>query len=206
MPPHNNPAAITQQFETTQQDMSHDTEIPTGPTTSPVPDENEILAPIANEESIPISDTLISNNSSIEATRTCIRTKKKRDFLQPKFHGKVYNVRNKSTQHTSGKQRVFTKDKTKLIDPDLNGDWYLRHMPKSTLPPAFQQGPLNLNSDGTKINFKKSHAGPWRIHWEQANAEEIVWLLTSSTIRPIHFREIPMDQVVTYVNPYASKS
>ncbi len=81
MPPHNNPAAITQQFETTQEDMSHDTEIPTGPTTSPVPDVNEILAQIANEESIPITDTLISNNSSIEATRTSTRTKTKRDFL-----------------------------------------------------------------------------------------------------------------------------
>ena len=103
--------------------MSHDTEIPTGSTTSPVPDENEILAQIANEESIPIADTLISNNSSIEATRTSTRTKKKRDFLQPKFHGKVYNVRNKST-HTSGKQRVFTNDKTKSNDPDLNGDRY----------------------------------------------------------------------------------
>jgi hypothetical protein len=123
-PPHNNPAVITQQFETTQQDMSHDTEILTRPTTSPVPDENDILAQIANEESIPIADALISNNSSIEATRTSTRTKTKRDFLQPKFHEKVYNVRNKST-HTSGKQRVFTKDKTRSIDPDLNGDyWY----------------------------------------------------------------------------------
>jgi hypothetical protein len=75
---------------------------------------------------------------------------------------------------------VFTNDKTKAIDPDLNGDWYLRPMPKSTLPPAFRQGPLNLISDGTKINYKKSHAGPWKIHWEQADAEEIVRLLTSS--------------------------
>ena len=37
--------------------------------------------------------------------------------------------------------------------------------------------------------------------WEQADAEEIVRLLISSTIRPLHFREIPLDQVVTYVNP-----
>jgi hypothetical protein len=159
MPPHDIPAANTQQFETTQQDVSRDTEIPTGSTTSPVPDADEILAQIANEESIPIADTLVSNNSSIKATRTSTRTKTKRDFLQPKFHGKVYNVRNKST-HTSGNQRVFTKDKTKSINPDLNGDWYLRFMPKSTLPPAFRQGPLNLNSD----DYKKSHAGPWKIY------------------------------------------
>jgi hypothetical protein len=110
----------TQQFETTQQDVSRDTETPIGYTTSPVPDANEILAQFANEESIPIADTLISNNSSVEATRSSTRTKTKRDFLQPKFHGKVYIVRNKLT-HTSGNQRVFTKDKAKSINPDLNG-------------------------------------------------------------------------------------
>jgi hypothetical protein len=96
-PPHNIPAANTPQFETTQHNASLDMEIPTESTTSPVPDANEILAQIANEESIPIADTLISENSSTEATRTSTRTRTKRDFLQPKFHGKVYNVRNKSS-------------------------------------------------------------------------------------------------------------
>ncbi len=138
MLPYNIPAAITQQYETTQQDIPYDMEIPTGPTISQVPDANEILAQIANEESIPIADTHTSNNSPIEAPRTSTRTKMQRDFLQPKFHGKVYNIRNKSTS-TSGKQRVFTNDKTKSNDPDLNDDWYLRPMPKSTLPPAFRQ-------------------------------------------------------------------
>jgi hypothetical protein len=74
-------------------------------------------------------------------------------------------------------------------------------MPKSTLPPAFRRGPLNLNEDGTKINYKKTHAGQYKVFWEQADAEEIVQLLTSSTIRSLHFREIPLDQVVIYVNP-----
>ncbi len=139
------------------------------------------------------------------APRTSTRNKMKRDFLQPKFHGKVYNVGNKSTS-TSGKQKVSTNDKIKVKilsnDPAWpNEHWYLRFMP-STLPPVFRPGPLNLNSDCTKINYKKSksHAGPWNLYWEQADAEEIVRLLTSSTIRPIHFREIPMDQIVTYVN------
>ncbi len=135
MPPHNNPAAIiTQQFETPQQDMSHDTEIPTGHTTSPVPDENAILAQIANEESIPIADTMISNNSSIEATRTSTRTKTKRDFLQPKFHEKVYNVRKKPT-HTSVKKGLLQKIKRNQSiltsmgigteDPCLNQPYHL---------------------------------------------------------------------------------
>jgi hypothetical protein len=76
-------------------------------------------------------------------------------------------------------------------------------MPKSTLLPVFATDPsLNLNADGAKINYEKSHAGQYKVHREQADAEEIVRLLTSSTIiRPLHFREIPLDQVVTYVNP-----
>jgi hypothetical protein len=74
-------------------------------------------------------------------------------------------------------------------------------MPKSTLPPVFRKGPLNLNEDGTKINYKKSHTGQWKIYWEQADAEEIVRLLISGTIRPLHFRDIPLHQVVAYVNP-----
>jgi hypothetical protein len=82
------PAANTQ-IETTQQDVTQGTDIPTKPTTPPVPDTNEVLAQIANEDSIPIADTPISENSSIEATRTSTRTRTKRDFLQPKFHGKV---------------------------------------------------------------------------------------------------------------------
>ncbi len=81
----------------------------------------------------------------------------------------------------------------------MDENWYLRPMPKSTLPPVFRRGPLNLNEDGTKINYKKSHDGQYKVYW--VDAEEIVRLLISSTIRPLHFREIPLDQVVTYVNP-----
>ncbi len=36
----------------------------------------------------------------------------------------------------------------------------LRAMPKDTLTPVYPSGPLNLNPDGTDINYKKSHAGP----------------------------------------------
>jgi hypothetical protein len=161
----------------------------------PHPDENE--SEIAIEE--------ISHEQSA-TTRTSNRNRKKRDFLQPKFHGKVYTVKEKTTP---GKQRVSVN---KQID-SYDENWYLRPMPKSTLPPAFPTGPLNLNTDGTKINYKKSHTGPWNIHWDQADAEEIVRLLTSETIRPLHFFEIPTNKVVTYVNPvcvesilYASKS
>ena len=150
------------------------------------------LHPEVNESEIAFEEI---SHEQCATTRTSNRNRKTRDFLQPKFHGKVYTVKEKIT--TPGKQRVSVN---KQID-SYDEKWYLRPMPKSTLPPAFPTGPLNLNTDGTKINYKKSHTGPWKIHWDQADAEEIVRLLTSETIRPLHFFEIPTNKVVTYVNP-----
>jgi hypothetical protein len=77
----------------------------------------------------------------------------------------------------------------------------LRPMPKSVLSPVFPSGPLNLNPDGTTINFKKSHGEPNADHWSQADSEEMEGLFTTGTIKPISFRSIPHDRVVTYVNP-----
>jgi hypothetical protein len=77
----------------------------------------------------------------------------------------------------------------------------LAPMPKSTLDPVFSNGPLNLNPDGTEINYKKSHTGPNASHWHQADGEEIERLLTTGTVKPLLFRDIPADRVVTYVNP-----
>jgi hypothetical protein len=36
-------------------------------------------------------------------------------------------------------------------------------------PPVFPSGPLNLNPDGTDINYKKSHAGPHATYWANAD-------------------------------------
>jgi hypothetical protein len=47
-------------------------------------------------------------------------------------------------------------------DPPLNPalalhvNTLLRPMPKSNLPPVFPTGPLNLNTDGTEINYNKN--------------------------------------------------
>jgi hypothetical protein len=38
-------------------------------------------------------------------------------------------------------------------------------------------------------------------HWRQADGEEIERLLTTGTIKPLLFRDIPQNKVVTYVNP-----
>jgi hypothetical protein len=78
-------------------------------------------------------------------------------------------------------------------------------MPKSDLPPLRPTGPLNLNPDGTEINYRKSHNEPNARHWMQADAEEMERLFTSDTIRPIFFHDIPPDTVVTYVNPVCSE-
>jgi hypothetical protein len=74
-------------------------------------------------------------------------------------------------------------------------------MPPSTLPPIYPHGPLNLNPDGTTINYRKSHAGPNAHHWIQADAEVMTRLFTTGTIRPIHYQNIPGNSTVTYVNP-----
>ena len=45
-----------------------------------------------------------------------------------------------------------------LAESDV--DIRARPMPKMELPPVFPTRPLNLNSDGTPINYRKSHSGP----------------------------------------------
>ena len=84
-------------------------------------------------------------------------------------------------------------------------DPYSVPMPASTLAPIYPHGPLNLNEDGTPITYTKSHVGQHAEHWIQADAEEMERLLTSGTIRPIWFRDIPDDKDATYVNPVCSE-
>jgi hypothetical protein len=74
-------------------------------------------------------------------------------------------------------------------------------IPASVLPPVFPTGPLNLNPDGSELNYRKSHAGPHAKYWERADGEEIERLVTTGTIKPCLFRDIPSDKIVTYVNP-----
>jgi hypothetical protein len=80
-----------------------------------------------------------------------------------------------------------------------------RAMPKPSLPPVFPRRPLNLNEDGTTINYKKSHSGPHALYWAQADAEEIERLFTSGTLRPIYCSDIPPHKRATYVNPVCSE-
>ncbi len=86
-----------------------------------------------------------------------------------------------------------------------NDAFFERPMPPSDLPPIFPEGPLNLNTDGTPITYKKSHEGPYAKYWEQADAEEMERLFKSGTIRPIFFNCIPADKQATYVNPVCAE-
>jgi hypothetical protein len=74
-------------------------------------------------------------------------------------------------------------------------------MPKQNLDRVFPIGPLNLNQDGSTINYRKSHAGPHAQHWINADGEEIERLFVTGTIKPILFRNVPHDRIITYVNP-----
>jgi hypothetical protein len=77
----------------------------------------------------------------------------------------------------------------------------LRPMIKAKMTPVFPSGPLNLNDDGTEINYRKSHAGTYAEYWANADGEEIERLFTTGTMIPIFFNDIPADKIVTYVNP-----
>jgi hypothetical protein len=82
--------------------------------------------------------------------------------------------------------------------PNHDTDRTSQPMPKENLPPVFPTRPLNLNEDGSTINYKKSHSGPHAEYWERADAEEIERLFVTGTI---YFRDIPSNRVITYVNP-----
>jgi hypothetical protein len=85
--------------------------------------------------------------------------------------------------------------------PRMNLDLRSRPMPKMELPPVFPTRPLNLNLDGTPINYRKSHSGPHAEYWTKADGEEIERLFVTGTIKPERFGDIPHDRVITYVNP-----
>jgi hypothetical protein len=117
--------------------------------------------PVTNATTTP---PITSQASGPGLMRKSTRTRTTRDFLKPKFKGKAYHI---------GKQRVYNYNEQRVppCDSEKDETWYLQPMPKSTLPPVFRHGPLNLNADGTKINYKKSHAGQYKVYWEQADAE-----------------------------------
>jgi hypothetical protein len=68
-------------------------------------------------------------------------------------------------------------------------------------PPGFPNGPSESKHGRHRDNYKKYHAGPNAAYWAQADGEEIERLLTTGTIKPLLFCNIPANKVVTNVNP-----
>ena len=91
------------------------------------------------------------------------------------------------------------------VVPQTSQGYVQKDATKPELPPVFLNRPLNLNEDGTAITYKKSHAGPYAMYWEQADAEEMERLFTSGTLRSIHASDIPSDRRATYMNPVCSE-
>jgi hypothetical protein len=79
-------------------------------------------------------------------------------------------------------------------------------LPPTELRPCYPDGPLNLNPDGTPINFRKSHAGPKTDYWLRADAEEFERLFRTGTLQPLLYVDIPPNNVVTYFTLCASRS
>jgi hypothetical protein len=118
--------------------------------------------PVTNTTTTPPITSLASGPGLM---RESTRNRTTRDFLKAKFQGEAYHI---------GKQRMYNykEQRVPACNSELDENWYLQTMPKSTFPPVFRHGPLNLNADGTKINYKKSHAEQYKVYWEQADAED----------------------------------
>jgi hypothetical protein len=60
--------------------------------------------------------------------------------------------------------------------------------------------PLNQRADGKKFNFKSESTGPRGGYWRLADREEYMRLFDSSTLHPIHRKNIPNGETITYYN------
>jgi hypothetical protein len=60
--------------------------------------------------------------------------------------------------------------------------------------------PLNQRADGLKFTVRGEMHGPRSGYWRLSRREEFMRLFDSSTIVPVHRRDIPHDETVTYYN------
>jgi hypothetical protein len=59
---------------------------------------------------------------------------------------------------------------------------------------------LNQREDGKKFTVRGEMQGPRSSYWRLAKREEFMRLFDSSTIVPIHRRDIPQGEIITYYN------
>ena len=64
---------------------------------------------------------------------------------------------------------------------------------------------LNQREDGKKFTVRTEIHGPRSSYWRLAKREEFMRLFDSNTILPIHRREIPQGEIITYYNEQAKE-
>jgi hypothetical protein len=64
---------------------------------------------------------------------------------------------------------------------------------------------VDMDETGKRLTFGSAISGPEREQWLQAHAEEIVRLITSKTIVPIHWLQLPKGRKAAYYNPQVRK-
>lgn len=62
---------------------------------------------------------------------------------------------------------------------------------------------LNLNPDGSPLNYRGTFRGPNSSEWRRMDGEEICRLIDTATIKAIHRNQCPLDRLgdITYYNP-----
>ena len=143
--------------------------------------------------------------------RRILQAKDQTTAPQQNYHGIFWRYREHQREQRNQRTGWLTVYNRKAQTPTIamtaitQPGFYERNMPQSMLPPIFPKGPLNLNTDGSPITYRKSHQGPHAAHWAQADAEEMERLFKSGTLRPILLSDIPEGQRATYINPVCSE-
>ncbi len=77
--------------------------------------------------------------------------------------------------------------------------------PDADKPTSFPTDTLNLDSLGTPLTNSSAKRGPDKLHWETAEAEEIIRLTRTGTIFLIAHSRVPQDRwtnnEIVYYNP-----
>jgi hypothetical protein len=121
-------------------------------------------------------------------------TRLRRIFSACRNLGRNNSKTNSSTPtHPYPDSNPNSKNPNPNSDPDSNPISYLETL----------QQTLNLDLNGKPLSYSTAKSGPDRLLWTLAEAEEILRLILSGTLLPIHYRDIPLDRLrdIVYYNP-----
>jgi hypothetical protein len=66
--------------------------------------------------------------------------------------------------------------------------------PDSDAPTSFPTDTLNLDTLEKPLTYSSAKRGPDKLHWELAEAEEIIRLIRTGIIFPISHSRVPQDR------------